>query len=1097
MNIASFSIKRPIFIISLVILMLFTGYVCLKRLGVDLYPDVTFPIITIKTMYPGAAPTEIENLVTKPIEDELVGLSGLKRLSSRSLEGLSFVFVEFYLGTDIKFALQEVRNKVSLARPNLPNTVEEPIIDRFDPLAVPIVRLALMGDLPPSKLYDIAKEEIKASIEQVNDVGNVTIIGGSRREIHVEIDRDLMNLNELSAIAIANKIKGSGSNIPSGKFERGDKETVFRTIGQFEKFDQIENIPVFFGGDVGSSVTLKSIAAIKDTVEDELARSYLYASFESDSPMEKKGPSARDIADKKDSSGKQPEQKIEKKRTIKTAILLDVRKQSGANSVSVSDGVIQKLDKINAQLKGRDGSPRVTLVYDGAKWIRINIDDVFETIIIAIILAVFVVYLFLGSIRSTIITGLALPNSLLGAFILMYVMGFSINMMTLLALSLSVGLLVDDAIVVRENIFRKLEEGLNPVEAAEVGTMQVALAVIATTFTIIAVFIPMGFMKSMVGQFLRQFGLTVIFAMLISLFDAMTMAPLLSAYFAGKRHAKMNIVVKTFDRFQTWMEHTYGRIIEVCLKWPKIIILIASLVFFGSLFSIKFIKKTFITESDQGEFMVTLELKPGISLDGTQNVVMKVVDRIKVIPEVDLMSIVVGGDNGEPYKATLGVNLVARKNRARGSLEIQKDVRVMMKEFNYANPSVMQYSTTGTENYAFQMNVRGTDFEQLDKYSKKLIELMKTNVSDLTEIKSSIEEGKPEFQVVLDPQRMELVSVTSGMAGQELRYHIAGEKVGKLHEGGLEYYIRLRLKKEQRDLKKYYYSTLVPNSGKTEKMIPLSAISRPYEKLGPSFIMRENRSRIVQINANTSPGGGVGDAIDKVKVIFAKDLPLEMGMSYGFIGRAESFGEMQSDMGMVFGFALIFIFLVLASLYESFITPVTILVAIPPAISGAFIALLITNQMLSIMAWIGLIMLIGLVTKNSILLVDFIVKGEQKGMERNAAIKEAGMTRLRPILMTTFAMIAGTMPIALGWGEASATRVSMGVVIVGGLFLSTLVTLFVVPAVYGYVDRFREFIEGRFRPAYDMTVHENLTEIEKKCEDIEEKLMKKKLKKRD
>lgn len=1049
MNIAAFSIKRPIFIMSIVILMLFTGLISLGRLGVDLFPDITFPLVTVRTIYPGAAPAEIENLVTKPIEDELVGLSGLKRISSRSLEGVSFIFVEFTLGTDIKFAVQEVRNKVSLARPNLPETVEEPIIDRFDPLAVPVVRLAVMGDLPPAKLYDVTKEEIKTAIEQVADVGNVTIIGGSRREIQVELDRDRMALYQISALSIANKIKSSGTNIPSGKYEKRETETVFRTIGQFEKLSQIENIPISFAGDFGGGVALKTIANVRDGVEDETTRGYLYAPVGS------------------------PPKNSSVKRELKPAILLDVRKQSGTNTVAVADGVKKRLAVINEHLKGREGNPRVHMVYDGSHWIRINIDDVFETIIIAIILAVFVVYLFLGNVRSTIITGLALPNSMLGAFILMYAMGFSINLLTLMALSLSVGLLVDDAIVVRENIFRHLEDGMHPVDAAEAGTMQVALAVVAVTATIIAVFLPMGFMQSMVGQFFKQFGLTVVFALLISLFDAMTMAPLLSAYFAGKQHGRMNWVVRKFDEFHTWLEHTYGRLIELCLDRPKTVIAIMSIVFLASMVSVKFIKKTFQPQSEQGEFMITMELTPGISLDGTERFAMKVFEKVKNLPEVDRISIVVGGDQGEPYKSTLGVNLLPVSKRKRGSIEVQRVVREMFAtdEFKGAKIMVQHYSTTGGSNYPFTMNIRGDNLEELETYATTLIDIMNRKVKDLIEIKSSLEGGKPEFQVVLDPRMMDLVGVTSGMAGQELRYHVAGEKVGKLHQSGLEYNIRLRLKPEQRDLEKFYYQTKVPNSGQQQKLIPVSAISEPVKKLGPSFIMRENRQRVVQINANTAPDGGVGDAIDAVKGIFKKELPLKAGMTYGFIGAAEAFGEMQTDMLMVFVLALVFIYLVLASLYESFITPVTILAAIPPAVSGAFLALLVTREMLSMMAWIGLIMLIGLVTKNSILLVDFIVTGEREGKSRRDAIREAGMVRLRPILMTTFAMIAGTMPVALGWGEAAGMRTSMGIVIVGGLLVSTLITLFVVPSMYGYVDSAREWIESKFRPRYEMQDH--------------------------
>ncbi|MCU0846892.1 MAG: efflux RND transporter permease subunit [Spirochaetes bacterium] len=1037
---------------------MFVGMISLNRLGVDLFPEVNFPIISITTIYSGSAPEEIENLISKPVEDEMVSLSGLKRISSRNMDGMSIVTVEFTLETDIKYAEQQVRDRMALVRPKLPDGIEEPLIKRFDPIDIPVIRLAVSANLPPTKLYDLAKETIKSEIEQVKDVGSVLIIGGTRREIQVELDRNKLNTYEISANSIANKIKSSGVNVPVGKFEKDRSEVVYRTIGQFTELGQIENIPASFAGDIGS-VTLKSLASVKDGSEDETSRGFLYA------PLE----------DPSGNSGKV-------KKVTKPALLLDVYKQSGSNTVAVADGIMKKIEKINERMKDSDAKIKVMTVYDGAKWIRINIKDVFETMLIGILLAVIVVYLFLGNVRSTIITGIALPNSLLGAFILMYIMGFTINVMTLLALSLTVGLLIDDAIVVRENIFRKMEEGMHPVDAAEIGTMQVALAVIATTMTVISVFFPIGFLKGIVGQFFKQFGLTVVFAMIISLFDAMTVAPLLSAYFAGKMHAHQNRLVKGFEKFQEWLEETYGKMIGFTLKKPMIVIIITSAVFILSLLTFPFIKKTFMNESDQGEFMVNIEMPPGTSLDGTQVVALKIHDRLKSVPELDTMSVVIGGNQGEANIGVIGVNLVTAKNRKRTSIEIKEAVRKMMKDFEFAKPTVSNYTMSGGQKYPFMMNLQGNDLEVLENYSRELMKRM-GKISDLMEITTSLQSGKPEFQIKLDPKKMEKVGCDSGLVGMELRNHIAGSVVGKFHESGLEYDVRLRLRPEQREIKSSYYQIKVPNTN--SKLIPLSYISTPVEKLGPSYILRQDRIRAIQISANISPSGGVGDAIDKVVNIMKKDYPLPKGVTYSFIGQTESFGELIDNMILAFTLSFIFIYLVLSSLYESFITPITILAAIPPALSGALYALFVTGEMFNMLSMIGIIMLMGLVTKNSILLVDFALENVRSGKTREKAILEAGVVRLRPILMTTFAMIAGTIPVALGWGEAASFRKAMGIAIVGGLVVSTMITLFVVPAIFGYIDRFREFIESKFRPKYDIDLEEK-PEEEEIIETIEE-----------
>ncbi len=1040
MNIALFSIKRPIFITSIVLLMMIIGMISFRRLGVDMFPNVEIPVVAVTTIYQGATSEEIENLVSRPIEDELSSISGLKKLSSTNQESVSVVVAEFTLETDFKFAEQQMRDKIAKVRSKLPDDIEEPLFQRFDPSNTPILKLALQADLKPAELFDLAKEVIRPQIEQIDNVGTLSIIGGTRREIQIELDRNKLNWYTIPAVAIANQLKSAGANVPVGKFEKGTSETAFRSIGQFEKISQIENAVVSFGGDFANGVRIKDLGTVKDGTEDPVNYGFIYYP-----QVNKTG-----------------EKTVKTNTQTRSAVFLDVYKQAGSNTVAVSEAVVKKVEAINGQIKEMEGKPQIIKIYDGARPIRINIDEVNTSILLGILLAALVVYLFLGNIRSTVITGIAIPNSLLGAFILMYAMGFTINIMTLMALSLTVGLLVDDAIVVRENIFRKLESGMKSFKAAEVGTLEVMLAVVATTLTVIAVFFPIGFLQGIVGRYFKEFGFTVVFAMTISLFDALTVAPFLSAYFAGVPHKANNIFVRSFDSMQEWLEKVYASLMKYALRNPVKVLIITSTVFAISLWALTGVKKTFMPDSNFGEFMVSLEMPPETSLKGMSEVALKIEEKVKTVPEINYITTIIGNDQGATNIATLGIFLVSASERKRTSNEVKDELRKMLKEFPYAKPKVNNFQMGGGYPYPFYVNIIGDDVVAMEEYAARVIQAFR-KIPDLTEINSSSQGGKPEFQVKMDPEKMQMVGVTPGVAGSELRFQIAGGVVGKYHQNGIEYDIRMRLKPEQRDLKSAFYETSIPNM--MMRMIPLSAVATGEVKAGPAKIMRQDRSRIIQIFGNLVPGGAIGSATDMAKKILETEVKPPKGIHYAFVGQSEDFKDLIQNIILAFFLSFIFIYLVLSSLYESFITPVTILLALPPALSGAFFALFVTGEMFNMFSMIGVIMLMGIVTKNSILLVDFANEGVRSGLSRQEAIYRAGMVRLRPILMTTFAMVAGTLPLALGLGEAASFRQSMGIAIIGGLLISTLITLIVVPAVFEYIDIFREWIESRFRPA--------------------------------
>lgn len=1022
MNLAELSIKRPTFITCIVILMLAVGYFSAKKLGVDLFPNVTFPVVVVNTAYPGAGPSEIETLVSKPLEEEISTLSGIKRLSSISQEGISTVIAEFTLETDVKFAEQQIRDRVGASKRKLPTDIKEPVIRRVDPADQPVLTLALrtQTQINPARLFDIADDVVRPKFEQVSKVGLVEITGGRKREIQVSLDRSKLKAREISATQVASRLANAGENIPAGKVNEGAKETVFRTLAQFTNLKDIQDTIVsFFGNDTPTRI--KDIAEISDTLVDETTKTYL--------------------------NGNQ-------------SLFINVYRQSGSNTIGVVNDVKKTVAKLNQQIKDLPGSPELIVVRDASVWIQNNVDDVNESIYIGIILAVVVVFFFLANGRSTIITGLALPNSLIGAFILMAAAGFTINIMTLLALSLSVGLLIDDAIVVRENIFRHIEMGKDPVTAARVGTQEVSLAVIATTLTVIAVFGPVGFLKGVVGQFFKEFGLTICFAMLISLFDALTIAPMLSAYFAGSSHSTkkgvwyhtVGVLLRGFDRFQIWLESKYETLLKFTLRNPKTILATSFLILLGSCSMVGGVTKTFLPPQDAGEFSVGIDLPPGTSLDSMNETALKIDQVLRKNPEVDVVAFTVGSTDGESNKADAYIKLVSSKKRKYNTIEMKDRIREQLKDLAYANPKVKDFDAIGGGQRPFNINIIGNDQALLEKYGTLLLERLK-NYPHLKDADINTRPGKPEFQIVPDKARMDSLGISNVMMGMELRAQIEGMTGAKFREEGREYDIRVRLKPDQRNLRLGFDKTYVPNINGT--LVKLSDVAKPVMSSGPTKITRQDRARYVAIGADVTAGSGMGEVLKDLEKIIKEELKLPEGMRYAFVGQAENFQELGENMAIAMIFGVLFIFLVLASLYESFVTPLTIMLALPLAICGSFVALFITKQSLNIFSMIGCIMLLGVATKNSILLVDAANQLLQRGKDRATAVIEAGKIRLRPILMTTMALIAGTIPVALGLNEASRQRTSMGIAIIGGLISSTLLTLVVVPAAFAYIDRFR------------------------------------------
>lgn len=1024
MNLAGLSIKRPIFIVCIVLLMLILGFTSLKKMPVDQFPDVTFPVVAVIVTYPGASPLDIEKQVSKNIEDELGSLAGLKSITSNNLDSNAVIILEFKLGTDIKDAEQQIRNRIGNIRKNLPNDIQEPEVRRFDPADQPVIILALTSNLPDGQLYDVAKELIKPQFERLSGVGQVDIVGGRKSEVRVLVDKNKIQDRKISMLQVSNRISETSKDIPIGKVDTSKTENVMRTAGEFKSLNDIAKVNInFLGSD--KPVRVEDVGRVVMGLEDEKTRGSING---------------------------------------KKTLLMQVYKQSGSNTVSVTDAVKKSIPKINEYLTEKKIDSQISVVRDLSRAIRANVDDVKESILIGIALCIIVVFFFLGSARSTFITAMALPNSLLGGFIIMYAMGFSINIMTLLALSLAVGLLIDDAIVVRENIFRHMEMGKKPKDAALDGTKEVAQAVVATTLVVIAVFGPISFVDGIVGQFFKQFGLTVVFTMLISLFDAFTVAPMLSAYMAApNEHEKgdgfIGRMLKAFDRGQTALENFYERVLKKALAFPKTVLGLATVVFVLSMGTVAFIPKTFLPAADNGEFAISVEAKTGTSLDGTQAIVQKLEQKFKDEKFVDLMLTTVGNSSNESNKASVYIRLVERKKRDKTTTQIKEYVRAQVNDMKLeAKVEVGDIDIANSGEKPVNLNLTGDNLESLSEYANKLKERF-SKIPGMVDVDTNFRSGKPEYHVKFNRGQSEALGVSTSTAGSELRVRTEGSEAATYRENGIDYKIRVRFEEAFRDLQEQFGSTFVPNAN--NNMIPLSRVAKGEQTTGFSQINRKNKNRYIQVAGNLGPNGSLGTITQEIEKILKVEMPPPVGVAYSFEGQAEDFKDLMNNMMIAIGLGVIFIYLVLASLYESFITPFTILLALPLAMCGAMLALLMFGKSIDIFSLIGIVLLLGVVAKNSILLVDYANQLIHEGMERNAALIKACRTRLRPILMTSLALIAGMIPIAIGLNEASAARTSMGVAIIGGILSSTVLTLVVVPAAYGFVEDFKNWFRNK------------------------------------
>ncbi len=1034
MDIIRLSIKRPIFILMITLFMIVVGGLALRQLPVDLYPDVSYPVLAVRAHLPGAAPEEVEQIVTRRLEDALSSLAGITTMRSISREGSATVIMEFAAGVDIKFQETQVRAKVANIRNSFPDDLSEPVVFRQDPDDTPIIEIAITGNRTASELTRIADDQIAERLRQVPGAGEVTLGGERKQEVLVELKPDAIEAWRISTAEVVSAIQNFNGNEPVGNLKGKDRVWLLRSLSHVASVEDLRTIPVTRTKD-GNPIFLGDVADISLGFAEVRRISRL-------------------------NDGK----------SLRPAVTIDVSKQSGENTVAVSDQVIKTIEELR-QILPSDIS--ITITRDNADLVRTNVADVFETLIIGAILTIVVVLLFLRSPRATVTTGLSLPSSVITTFAIMFVAGFTINVMTLLALSLAIGLLVDDAIVVRENIFRHLQKNeSDPAEAAYQGTREVALAVVATTLTIVAVFLPVGFMGGATGQFFKQFAVTVVFAILVSLWDALTMAPMLSTYFAniadptrewlafGKFGDRANHFLEKFENWFIGLETRYHDVLSWILPRPKIAGLISAGSLLVALLGFAFIGKSFLPAQLGRVFSAQLTGPIAIPIQRVAEVADQVDQKLRAVESLDNWTI----SAGKSFNGSASVNMTLRVKDKFG--RSQKALAKVRSDVRGAISGITGYSLRMSEpadplagsSGRFQpvaVLVSGHELSTLRDIARKVQAIM-GEIDGITDVAALQEDGLPEIVLQTSPDLAGYYGVTGKAIGTELRTWVEGDTRNNLQLGSDRIPIRVRLAGgETQSPPSLMAKSIFARSIQGDVVaVPIGSAVEWKANAGPSVIARENRRKILRVGANTERGAALGTIVSKLNERLA-DLPLPQGYNVRIVGQSEQMAELFRNVVIALALGCLFMYMILASLFESFTQPLTVMAAVPLAATGAVLALLLFQLPLDMYGGIGMILLAGIVAKNSILLVDFATqKVRNLGMDPQLAILEAAPLRLRPILMTSLAMIVGMLPVATGLGVGGAARQALGIATIGGIISSTFLTLVIVPNLYVAVERY-------------------------------------------
>ena len=1017
------SVKYPVFTIMMMLSLMVLGLASWKRMTVEEFPNVDFPFVVVTTQYAGASPEAVESDITKKLEDQINTISGIKQITSRSSEGFSMIVAEFNLDTSSALAAQDVRDKIAPVTAQFRDEIDTPIVQRYDPSSSPIMSVVFESDtMSLAQLSSYVDKKIVPQLKTVSGVGNVNLLGDAKRQIRIKILPEQLQSYGIGIDQVINTLKNENIEVPAGTLQQKNSELVVQIQSKVIH-------PLAFGDLVianknGSPIFLKQVATIEDT-QAELQSSAFYNG--------------------------------------RTAVSVDILKSSDANVIQVVDKTYQTLEKLKTQMPA---GLNYKVVADSSKGIRASIKDVTRTIIEGAALAVLIVLLFLGSFRSTVITGLTLPITLLGTLTFIWAFGFSINMMTLLALSLSIGLLIDDAIVVRENIVRHTELGKDHVTAALEGTKEIGLAVLATTLTIVAVFLPVAFMGGLIGRFFYQFGVTVSTAVLISMFISFTLDPMLSAHWKDPVKKKDNWLQRFFNHISNVLDrltHVYEKLLKLALRFRFITVIIAIVSLFAALGLSKLIGTEFVPTPDKGEVRIQFETPVDASLEYTQAKLHQVDKIIRQFPDVVSTYGVVNSevDSGKNH-AGLGVTLKPKQERSSDLNTLNNEFRDRLQSvagIRVTSVAAAQDSVSGGQK-PIMISIKGSDLNELQKISDRFIAEME-KIKGVVDLESSLKEPKPTLGVHINRVLASDLGLSVSQIANAIRPLIAGDNVTTWEDrDGENYDVNVRLNENKRmlpqDVQNLYLNSNKTNATGQNILVPLSAVATTEEKLGASQINRRDLEREVLIEANTSgrPSGDIGQDIDKMQKAFK----LPAGYTFDTQGANADMAESAGYALTAITLSIVFIYIVLGSQFNSFIHPAAIMTSLPLSLIGVFLALFLFKSTLNLFSIIGIIMLMGLVTKNAILLIDFIKKAMDQGTSRYDAILQAGKTRLRPILMTTSAMVMGMVPLALGLGEGGEQSAPMAHAVIGGVITSTLLTLVVVPVIFTYLDDLKNFM---------------------------------------
>ncbi len=1024
MTITELSIKRPSLIIVVFAALLTVGIFSFIKLNYELIPRISAPIVTITTIYPGASPNEVESSVSKIIEEAVSGMDKVSEVRSTSMEGVSFVIIELLQSANTDISLQEAQRKVGEVSNKLPTDAKTPVITKFAIDELPVLRMGLSSNMKSQDLYQFVKDKIQPQLSRVPGVGQIALVGGEEREIKVNLDLQKMKAYGFSILQVTQMIKNSNLDFPTGSVKDRDGEFIVRVAGKFSSVEELRNLYIGESRS-GGGVKLSDIAEVEDGIKDYQNITRI---------------------------------------NFRNTIGLNLQKQSDANAVTVADLVKKEITKLEKQYEHL--GLKFTVAQDGSLYTIDAVNAVKEDLAIAVILVAIVMLMFLHSIRNSFIILIAIPASLISTFIAIYALGFTLNLMTLLGLSLVVGILVDDSIVVLENIYHHLERGVDKRTAAIRGRNEIGFAALAITFVDVSVFLPLALVGGLVGNIMRQFAVVVVISTLMSLFVSFTLTPLLSSRF-GKLERLTDRTL--LGRFALWFEKFFHNFTEdyiKILKWSfnhkiKILVLTVGL-FFGSLALVPlgFIGFEFMTQVDQGQFAVTLEMAPGTPIEETNKLSQKAEAFIGSLPEVKTIYVNVGASSegligfSSANSTEISVILTHKNSRKRSTAEVGDQIKAELMKIPGAKVRVNPIGIFGTANQTpIQLLLSGPNYNEVLTTAKKVADVVKT-IPGTADVRLSTEEGKPETRIDIDRRKLVSYGLTLAEVGGALRVALTGDDDTKLRIGETDYNIRIAL--DEQDRSKTDDIGNISFVNRKGQLIYLNQFADVYRSTGPTKLSRQSRSASVTIYSQAigRPTGTIGQ--DIVKELNKMTLP--SGITYSFQGDIKSQNDSFGDLLLALFAGILFTYMVMVALYDSFAYPFVILFTIPLAFIGAFLALALAMKPLSIFSILGVIMLIGLVGKNAILLVDRANVMRANGESVTDALIDAGRMRIRPIFMTTLTMIFSMLPIALSTSEGAEWKSGLAWALIGGLTSSLFLTLVIVPLMYIKVEHWKESV---------------------------------------